>query len=129
MGEKYRENFCLDVVLSRQIQLFLCVDFNKNKYEGAFTQSAAKELGTLPFGNQLIFLKWFIVVLRTPKNFEFRNSLELSGNSNSRIRNILSCENVRINLLLIGGVIPLYPLGRRLNNIFGLSFALYLEII
>ena len=78
MGEKYRENFCLDVVLSRKIQWFLCVDFNKNKYEGALAQSAAKELGTLQFGNQLIFLKWFIVALRTPKNFEFRNSLELS---------------------------------------------------
>jgi len=32
------------------------VDFNKNKYEGALTQSAAKELGTSQFGNQLIEL-------------------------------------------------------------------------
>ena len=63
MEEKYRENFCLGVVLSRQIQRFLCVDFNKNKYDRALTQSAAKELGTLPFGNQLIFLEWFIVVI------------------------------------------------------------------
>jgi hypothetical protein len=38
-----------------------CVDFNKNKYEGALTQSAAKEQGTLQFGIQLIFgngLSW-----------------------------------------------------------------------
>jgi len=35
MGEKYRENFCLDIVLSRKIQWVLCVDFNKNKYEEA----------------------------------------------------------------------------------------------
>ena len=34
MEEKYRENFCLGVVLSRQIQRILCVNFNKNKYEG-----------------------------------------------------------------------------------------------
>jgi len=27
------------------------VDFNKNKYDGALTQSAAKELGTSQFGN------------------------------------------------------------------------------
>jgi len=30
------------------------VDFNKNKYEGALTQSAAKELGTSQFGIDLI---------------------------------------------------------------------------
>lgn len=47
------------------------------------TQSAAKEQGTSQFGNHMIFGKWFIVVLQTPKNFEFRNSLELSEKSNS----------------------------------------------
>jgi len=31
------------------------VDFNKNKYEGALTQSAAKELGTSQFGNHRSF--------------------------------------------------------------------------
>ena len=69
MGEKYRENFCLDVVLSRQIQWFLCVDFNKNKYEGALTQSAAKDPGTSQYGVQLIFWEMVFVVFRTPKNF------------------------------------------------------------
>ena len=44
----------------------------------ALTQSAAKEQGTSQFGNQLIFWEWFIVVLRTQTDFEFRNSLELS---------------------------------------------------
>ena len=46
----------LGVVLSRKIQWFLYVDFNKNKYDGSLTQSAAKDLGTSQFGNQLIFL-------------------------------------------------------------------------
>ncbi len=55
MEEKYRENFCLGRVLSRQIQRFLCVDFNKNKYERDLRQSAEKDLGTSQFGNQLIF--------------------------------------------------------------------------
>jgi len=45
------------------------VDFNKNKYEGALTPSAAKELGTSQFGVQLIFWEMVFVVFRTPKNF------------------------------------------------------------
>ena len=77
MEEKYRENFCFGEAHSRKIQRSLCVDFNKNKYEGALTQSAVKEQGTSQFGIQLIFGKWFIGQLRTPKNFEFWNSLEL----------------------------------------------------
>jgi hypothetical protein len=40
------------------------VDFNKNKYEVALAQSAAKELVTSQFGNQLIFGKWFIGMLQ-----------------------------------------------------------------
>jgi hypothetical protein len=62
MGEKYRENFCLGVAHSRQIQRLFCVDFNKNKYEWALTQSTAKKLGTSQFGVQLIFgngLSWY----------------------------------------------------------------------
>jgi len=61
------------------------VDFNKKKYEGALTQSAAKEQGTSKFGNHLIFGKWFIVVLRTPINFEFGGSLEFLKKSNYRM--------------------------------------------
>ena len=64
--EKYRENFCFGVAYNRQIQLFLSVDFNKNKYEGALIQSATKDQGTSQFGLQLIFWEWFFVALRTP---------------------------------------------------------------
>ena len=71
MEEKYRENFCFGEAHSRQIQWSLSVDFNKSKYEGALTPSTAKELGTSQFGNQLIFWKWFIGMLRTPTDFEF----------------------------------------------------------
>jgi hypothetical protein len=52
------------------------VDFNKNKYEGALTQSAAKKLGTSLFGNQLIFYKWLIEENRTPMSYEFQNWFE-----------------------------------------------------
>jgi hypothetical protein len=70
MGEKYRENFCLGVAHSRQIQRLFCVDFNKNKYDGALTQLAAKYIGTSQFGNQLIFWEWFIGSVRTPNKDE-----------------------------------------------------------
>jgi len=34
------------------------VNFNKNKYDEALTQSAAKDLEILQFANPLIFWKW-----------------------------------------------------------------------
>lgn len=59
------------------------MDLDKAKYEGALTQSAAKEQGTSQFGNHLIFWKWFIMVLRTTMNFELYELVEMLEKNNS----------------------------------------------
>jgi len=76
MEEKYRENFCLGVVLSRKIQWFLCVDFNKNKYEGDSYTVSREGTRNLAVLKSTDLLKMGYRGEPNTKEFEFRNPLK-----------------------------------------------------